>query len=195
MDVRLLLLAALSAVLLSAAAPAQASLLAGPCPDETLGQPFLPWLDVMNYVAVPDGGLERGGAGWTLSGASVVNGNERFNVGGAGDSRSLSLPSGSSAVTPATCGGLDHPTLRFFARRTAGSQPATLRVEALHDGGVTPVGLVTASGDWQPTLPLPIAANLLPHLGSERAAVAFRFTAAGGTFRVDDVFVDPYGRY
>ena len=191
---RPLLLAAVAAVFLATSAPAHAGLLPAMCQDEEVSQVFLPWLDVMNYVAAPDGGLEAGGSGWTLrAGAKVVPGNEPFKVGGATDSLSLSLPAGASATTAVSCRGLDRPTLRFFARRTSGLLPV-LRVEAVHGGVAVPVGVVAGlGGAWQPTLPMLLPLNLLPDLGGH--GVAFRFTALGGGFAIDDVYVDPYGKH
>lgn len=194
MGVRSLLLAAVAAAFLTVPPAADAALLPATCQQEPVAQVFLPWLDVMNYVGVPDGGLEAGGAGWTFrAGAAVVDGNEPFKVGGAGDARSLSLPPGASATTPLSCRGLDRPTLRFFARRTSGVLPV-LRVEAVHEGVTVPVGTVTAGSAWQPALPLLLPLNLLPDLGDD-GSVAFRFTALGGGFAIDDVYVDPYGKY
>src|SRR3989442_4332881 len=67
------------------------------CDSQTFEQPFVPWADVANYVIAPNGTFENGSSGWTLSGgASVVSGNESYNVHGAGEFRSLALPSGSS---------------------------------------------------------------------------------------------------
>jgi hypothetical protein len=39
-----------------------------------------------------------------------------------------------------------------------------------------------------------ILGNLLPLLPGEHTPIAFRFTAVGGDWSVDDVWVDPYGR-
>ena len=41
-------------------------------------------------------------------------------VSGAGRSKSLLLPAGSSATTPPVCVGLNEPTLRYFARKNSG---------------------------------------------------------------------------
>jgi hypothetical protein len=192
---RPLLTAAVAVAFLAFSPSAHAGLLPGTCQAEPAAQVFLPWLDLMNYVEAPDGGLEAGGSGWTLrAGAKVVPGNEPFKVGGAGDSQSLALPAGGSATTALSCRGLDRPTLRFFARRTSGLLPV-LRVEAVHGGLAVPVGVVAGLGSaWQPTLPMLLPLNLLPDLG-ENGAVAFRFTALGGGFAIDDVYVDPYGKY
>jgi hypothetical protein len=170
------------------------------CDDQALAKPFLPWLDVADYTALPGGDFEGAGGDFSLTGGATVAGaNESYYVGAASDAGSLSLPAGGSATSPTMCVGLEHPTVRFFAKRRSGGLLSTLRVEALVEtatGAVvsTPVGSVAATGSWQPTLPMPMAASLLPLLPGEHTPVAFRFTAQGGDFSVDDVWVDPYAR-
>jgi hypothetical protein len=167
------------------------------CASQTPEQPFLRWGDRASYVLAPGGSFEPGETGWALRGsASVGSGNEPFTVHGAGESSSLVLAAGGSATSPAQCVGLDHPTLRLFTR--GGSLLSALRVEVLFETSVgavvaAPVGVVTAGG-WAPTLAFPVVANLLPLLPNERTAVAFRFTALGGDWRIDDVYVDPRNR-
>jgi len=189
------------ALALVPAASAHAGLLVktvGPCEGRTLEQPFARWLDPASYVLVAGGTFESAGSGWSLSKASRVTGNETFYVHGAGEKWSLSLPAGSSATSPSTCVGLGEPTLRLFARNT-GSLLSTLKVEVQFEDSTgkvrsLTVGLLTGTGTWQPTLPLPVLANLLPLLPNQNTAVAFRFTpqGAGGSWRIDDVYVDPW---
>src|SRR3712207_2754997 len=94
-------LAALAAVVL-AAGSAQAGVGIA-CPDPT-AKVFLRWGDVANYAFAPNGGLERGGEGWTFAGpARVVAGNEPFRVHGADDRYSLALGPGASATTAPMC--------------------------------------------------------------------------------------------
>lgn len=173
------------------------------CDDQAVAKTFTPWLDFADYTALAGGDFESGGGGWWMNGAaSIANGNESFNVGGSGDTKSLALQSDSSATSPAICVGLEHPTIRFFAkRRSTGllASLSTLHVDALvemADGAVVPVpiGVVASGGSWQPTLPMAIVGNLLPLLPGEHTPVAFRFTAVGGDWSVDEVWVDPYGR-
>ncbi|MEA2155536.1 MAG: hypothetical protein QOE11_1676 [Solirubrobacteraceae bacterium] len=173
------------------------------CDAQALSKPFTPWLDVADYTALPGGNFEGDGAGWSTTGtAGVAAGNESFHVGGAADDQSLALSAGGSATSPTICAGLEHPTLRFFAKRRSTSllgSLSTLRVDALVEtslGGVltVPIGVVASGGSWQPTLPMAVVANLLPLLPGEHTPIAFRFTAQGGDWSVDDVFVDPYGR-
>jgi hypothetical protein len=172
---------------------------AASCGSSVLEQPFLPWLDPATYVLAPNGGLERGAKGWELAGASVVSGNEPYYVHDSGDSHALRLPAGSTATTQAMCVGIDHPTLRFFARN-AGSSLSTLKVEVLYEdaaGNVSSLEMGNLAGDaaWQLSPQMPVLASLLPLLPDERTAVAFRFTnVGGGDWRVDDVYVDPFFR-
>jgi hypothetical protein len=172
------------------------------CADRALEQPFLPWLDLASYTLAPNGGLEAGSSAWLLSGAaSVVRGNETFTVRAQGDEFSLSLPSGSSATTGTTCVELLDPTLRLFAMNS-GSPLSLLKVEVLFaDASGTPRALPIASmlggTRWQPTLPMPIVANLLypPLVTDGKVEVAFRFTPVGfgkSGWRIDDVYVDPF---
>lgn len=182
-----------------AATTASASLVPG-CPDAQLSQPFLRFLDPAYYVLAPDGGFESNAAGWKLSGASVVSGNESFYLRATSDSRSLRLPAGSSATSPASCVTMLSPTLRLVVRNT-GSLLSTLKVEALYTDSVgllrtTPVAVLTGTGSWQPTLPLPLLTNLtaLPLLTDGAFRVRLRFTplGLGGNWSIDDVYVDPY---
>jgi hypothetical protein len=175
---------------------------AASCDEQVLKQPFLPWADVAHYVIAPNGTFESGASGWSLSGgASVVSGNEPYYVHGAGESKSLALPSGSSATSSAMCVGIEHPTLRIFARN-GGAALSTLKVDVLFEDAAGSVhsltiGHLTGSANWEPSLVMPLVVNLLPLLPDERTAVAFRFTPEGaaGSWRIDDVYVDPYRRY
>jgi hypothetical protein len=176
------LIASLLALALLLVAPALAR---ADCAAQPLDRTFLPWLDAAWYEAAPDGALEAGGAGWTLAGgAAVVNGNDPYEPG----TSALSLPAGASATTPPVCVDLAHPTLRFFARGGSGPLVVTaLFRDALGLQHELPVGTLVAGGDWAPSPVLAIVGNLLS------SQVTFRFVSAG-TWRVDDVFVDPYSK-
>jgi hypothetical protein len=176
------LIAPLLALALLFAAPAAAR---ADCPAQPLAHTFLPWLDPAWYEAAPDGGLENGGAGWTLSGgAAVVGANDPYQPGAS----ALSLPAGASATTPATCVDIAHPTLRFFAR--GGSGPLLVTAvfrDPLGNEVELPVGTALGSPGWAPSAVMPVLGNLLSR------QVSFRFTSLGD-WRVDDVFVDPYSK-
>jgi hypothetical protein len=179
------------------AGPAHAGVLtrsATDCADATLTQPFKPWLDHSYYKPVDD--FESGSDGWTLTGgAAVVAGNAAQRVGGASDARSLLLPAGSSATSPPVCVGLNEPTLRYFARRNSGLlSTLTVSVQVQLELGVwvtLPIG-ADLGGAWHPSLPSLVVANLLPLLPPDMTAVRFKFAPLlGGSWQIDDVYVDP----
>ncbi|MDP1848120.1 MAG: hypothetical protein Q8K79_10045 [Solirubrobacteraceae bacterium] len=191
--------------LAAGASSASAGVLVASAPDcdqQSTQKTFLPWWDIADYTALSGGDFEGAGDGWSMTGgAAIGGGNEPYYVGDSGDSHSLSLPAGASATSPAICVGLVHPTIRFFAKRQSGGwlSLSSVRVDVLFEtstGQVAslPIGVAGNGGSWQPTSPMLVVANLLPLLPGERTPVAFRFTAQGADYSVDDVWVDPYGR-
>jgi len=170
------------------------------CDGQPLSQPFLPWADMASYTPAPGGTAESKGS-WTLTrGAGVAQGNEPWNVNSASDKRHLALPAGSSATTDAMCVGIDHPTMRFFARPDSSDPRSALAVDVLFEtarGDVTSarIGSIPAAGGWSPSPAFPVMANLLALLPGNHTPVAFRFTPLGSAgWSVDDVYVDPFGR-
>jgi hypothetical protein len=189
--------AALALVIVPSASAGPLVASAADCDTQSLSQTFFPWADAANYTLNPGGAFENGGAGWLLSGASVVAGNEPFNVTSARDNNSLNVPAGASATSAPICVGIEHPDIRFFSR--ASNPSAALRVEVLFEdasGGVQSlqIGTVTGGIKWSPTAPFPIVANLLALMPGDHTAVAFRFSSYGGSFQIDDLYVDPYAR-
>ncbi|HET7053064.1 MAG TPA: hypothetical protein VFI09_04005 [Solirubrobacterales bacterium] len=162
---------------------------------------FSPWGDQHNYVLAPDGGFEAGGSGWQLNnGAAVVEENESYYLNDAGDSRSLSLPSGSSAVSPPVCMSIGTPSFRLTARNS-GDPSSQLRVEAVYKllGLVHTKTAATlrAGSTWAPTQPISTVLTLSTILGTLiPSAIEIRFTPldSTGNWQVDDVYVDPFRR-
>lgn len=191
-------------VLAAGASSASAGVLvasAPTCDDQALSKTFLPWLDLADYTALSGGDFESDAAGWSLDGAAVAGGNEPYRVGGANDSKSLAIAAGGSATSPTICVGIEHPTVRFFAKRQSGGwlSLASLRVDVLFEtasGTVAslPIGTVGGGSSWQVTNPMLVVANLLALLPGDKTPVAFRFTADGADFSIDDIWVDPYSR-
>ena len=165
------------------------------CPSLAMERPFLPWLDPMSYVLQPGGSFESQPVDWDLGSASVAAGNEPWHVHGQTEASSLSIPAGGSVTASTMCVGLDHPTLRFFARSSDRSLSA-LTVQVLFEDATgtvraTTIGAAVGSR-WTPTLAMPIVVNLLPLLPGELTPVRFRFTAQGSAdWQIDDVYVDP----
>jgi hypothetical protein len=162
---------------------------------------FSPWGDQGNYVLASDGGFEAGGSGWQLNrGATVVEGNESYFLNNAGDSKSLSLPAGSSAVSPPVCMALDTPSFRLVARNS-GNPSSQLRVEAVYKllGLIRTktAGTLHASSTWGPTQSVSTVLTLSTIVGTLiPSAIEIRFTPldSSGRWQIDDIYIDPFRR-
>ena len=198
---RLLSAAVVAAAALAIAAPAaNAGLLvesAENCAAPVTSKAFSQWGDTADYQLAPGGSFEAGQPGWELSGgASIVAGNEPWKVNGAADSRSLRLPPGATATSPVMCVGLEHPTLRLFAKNNT-ALLSTMTVEVIFETSLglrasAPVGVLLPSGQWKPSPRFLVVANLLPLLPGDKTPVQFRVRSVGlGTWSVDDFYVDP----
>jgi hypothetical protein len=157
-------------------------------------KPFSQWGDYRNYTFAPDGGLEAGGSGWSLSGgARVVSGNEPFFVHSRYDSRSLFLPAGSSASTPPACMGTTSTWIRFFVKNSAAG---SLRVQVVYRGLLGNVvailnwSTISSTTSWSPSPPILNLQSLLGLLGAR--TVQLKFYAEGAPSQVDDIYVDPW---
>lgn len=156
-------------------------------------QPFAQFGDYRYYTFGANGGLESGAAGWSLSGARVVSGNESFYVHSHGDVNSLSLPAGGTAYTPKLCMGTTSTVMRYFIK---GSGDGSVRVEVVLRGllgqvlGVFQVSRVSTGSSWQAGPPVLNLDSLLGLLGV--SSVQLKFTTLSGTAQIDDVYVDPW---
>ena len=171
----------------------------GSCPTQPVSTPFSQWADNNSYFLIPGGSFEGTAdqVGWTLSNASLTQGNEPFYVNDSGDSQSVTISGGGSATSPFFCVDNTMGSLRFFAQQV--SAGGGLRVQALvqnSDGSVTTVP-VARLGDgsmptWAPTDP--ITGNTSGLSDDQTLSVALRFTvrSAAATWQIDDVYVDPY---
>jgi hypothetical protein len=162
---------------------------------------FSPWGDSRDYVLAPDGGFESGASGWQLNrGAAVVEGNESYYLNDAADSKSLSLPAGSSALSPPVCMSLDTASFRLVARNT-GDPSARLRVEASYKllGLVRTktAGIIQAGPAWAPTQSVSTVLTLSTIVGTlipSEIQISITPLDAGGRWQVDDVYIDPFRR-
>ena len=159
---------------------------------------FAPWGDYSQYTLAPNGSLESGSMGWSLSGARVISQSNTLRSG----SYSLSLPSGSSATSPAACVKLADPASRFFLRNTgasdgnsrsrsptsrcSGCSRSTRRSGTCRRTG--PGSRARSTGTCSRT-----SSERLRSTGSLSAQLRFRFTPTGrgASFEIDDLFVDP----
>ena len=167
------------------------------CADNP-ARPFAAWGDNSLYTLAPNGSLEAGSSGWSLSGARIIPQSNTLRRG----SYSLSLPRGSSATSPAACVKVADPASRFFLRNT-GASDGRLKVEVTYKtllGLFTmsaTLGYVQSDGSWQPSPKYGhVLQNILGTLALNSnlsASLRFRFTPVGrgASFEIDDLFVDP----
>jgi hypothetical protein len=192
------LLAALGALLIVLAAAPAASAYSGSCPyNGPIEQVFLAdFGDPLHYYLTPGGTFEEGA--W--DGGTLVEENEPWFVNSSSDRRSMAV-SGGPATSPRYCVSPEDPTLRFFARRTAGSQLSMLGITVVVRGSgkqqrIPLVPVVQTSGDWSVTAPRLILANLIGLYTGEATRIELEFKASpGSAWLVDDVYVDPYRRH
>jgi len=190
------IVAAIGTICVSLTAGATGAAASGSTCPGTTSYPFAQFGDANPYVLVPGGSFEGKTTGWTLTGAAkVVSGNETFLVNSSADTKSLSIPAGASATTPAICVTFWNPTIRFFA--TGGSSTSGLRVDVITTlpGGTVvtqQIATISSSGSWSATPATYFFANLLAPLSGGTTNVQFRFTPLGGTgFKIDDLYIDP----
>jgi hypothetical protein len=193
---RVIALAA-SCALLVTAAPAAADTTS--CPVPASSPVFSVIGDQANYFPLPDGSFDDGAAGWTLTGgASVVSGGEPYNASGSSNPQSLNIPPGGSAISPPICVTSAFPSWRFFAQSNGGSslQASVLWTNPWGMSGTLPEPTLWGSNfnSWAATSPLALGSLLAPGVVMTNR---FRFTvpaSAGGSWQIDDVYVDPYAR-
>jgi hypothetical protein len=169
------------------------------CTAPQLVQAFSAFGDTRDYVLAPGGSFEgRRLDGWQVRRAAVSSDGSPLEVNGDDNDRSLKIPEGGSATSPAMCVDLHYPTFRVMARA---AKEGGLRVEVIYPDSADPVfhevGALAASrnGSWQPSADMPV----FPERGGAAAGmrrVALRFTSVAvngdaGEWKVDDLYVDP----
>jgi len=193
---------ALVAACFALAVAAQPAAAATPttCPDMVSSTVFSALGDTANYTPLTGGTFEGDMSGWTLNSASVAPGNEPWQVDGSSDSKSLSIASGGTAVSPTFCVSSKTPTWRFFAHAADASPDTVLHVSAqvvTPGGHVIQVPLTNLSGSgyssWAAT-PAMVLGKVLPPGLSVNVRFVFTADSDGGAWSIDDVFVDPYAK-
>jgi hypothetical protein len=188
-----LVLMALAAALAAPAAQARGNLLGLTTSCGPTSKPFAQFGDYRNYSFGANGGLESGSTGWTLSGgAAVVSGNESYYVHSRYDSNSLSLPAGSSVMTPQLCMGTFSTWVRFFSKNNgSGSLRVQVQYRSLLGSvlGILNVGTVYGNSSWQPSPAFLNLQSLNCLVGAK--TLQLKLTVMSGSFQVDDFYVDP----
>jgi hypothetical protein len=169
------------------------------CPGIT-STPLLAALgDPGYYAPVSGGSFEGSTTGWSFRDASVVSGNEPWNVFGSTDSNSLSIAAGGSATSPPFCVDNTLPSFRFFANSADDARHSGLKVAVrwtLSNGASGQIRVKTLSASsydsWQLTPTLPLGSVLS---AGQTVSAQLVFTAGGrSSWNIDDVLLDPYAK-
>jgi hypothetical protein len=161
-----------------------------PCAERAFSKVFASYNDNRLYTLAPDGDFEAGAAGWTLDGAVVADESSSILLGAALGAKSLELADGASATTPAICVERGFPGFRFATRS---ADRGVLRVQVLYGAGrkTKKTGRIRGGAEWKVTRKLSLAQGRFHVRRGQSASVQLKFTASGGTVRMDDVYIDP----
>jgi hypothetical protein len=188
--------AACSALLLLAAAPAEAAEITSPaqCKEPALTQPFLYENDSNFYTLVPGETPNNfAGAGWKLSGGASI---KKTTLENGKDGSVLDLPSGAKAVSPSFCVTSAYPTARTVVRNVIGSEGVFYYVGYMGTStweSPKNTGQVHGSAsEWTVSTPV----NMQP--GNITGWQIVRITLIGGgtasDFQLYNLYIDPYRR-
>jgi hypothetical protein len=184
-------LAALSALAASAPALADGSDTSS-CGSAALSQPFLDWGDSNYYTLAPGQADDHfDGGGWTLNDGARISW-ARLHSGAVGPV--LSLPAGSSAVSPPMCIDSDYPTARMLVRGIRARGSIEFKVSFTgRDGNFTDADSIdVATQRWSLSDPFQMGSDGL----SGWVFGEFEFVAPrdGGVYQLYDFYVDPYNK-
>jgi hypothetical protein len=185
-------LAALASLSVAAAAPAAQSVTAGACAPRAFTTIFSAFGDKALYTLTPDGAFEAGAAGWTRSaGAVVAADSSTIKLGPTLGTKSLQLAPGASATSPAICVERGFSGFRFVAR-SVGAGTGAVKVEVLNaTGKVQGGGTIKPATAWGVTGSVKLVEGQYKVNAGESTTLRLKFTASGGTVRMDDVYIDP----
>ena len=180
--------------LLVGASPAVA---AAACASGSESTAFAQFGDAAQYMPVPSGSFDATAPGWSLSKAAVVSDHDGYGVSSA--THSLAIESSGSAISPLVCAQSKYPSFRFIVRQLSGGKTAALNVSVrwLNLLGLPislSAGTVPSNSSWTPSpvmklsQSLPLVGGVLGGLGLE---VRLAFQASGGSFAIDNVYIDP----
>lgn len=170
------------------------------CTSPQLVQAFSVFGDTRDYVLAPGGSFEAKSLdGWQVQRAKTSGDGSPLEVSGQDNERSLKIPAGGSAISPAMCVDLHYPTFRLMARA---AREGGLQVDVIYpdsaDPVFHPVGQLAGGrdDDWRATDDMPV----FPERGGADPGmrrVALRFTSVAvnggdaGEWKIDDLYVDP----
>ena len=115
----------------------------------------------------------------------------------------LSVSARASAISPTMCVDLDYPSFRMLVNAVHSPDSAEFKIEVVYPDSDKPEWVELAKFDgkqfssagsgWRLTSDM----DMKPDLGGKATGyrrVAFRLTALAGSWRIDDLYVDPRRR-
>lgn len=170
------------------------------CPAQRTDQAFARFGDAAEYFVAPGGDFEPRSEAWKLEkGAIKTPGNETAGVlRGVG---SLTVRSGSLAISPEFCADASMPTFRFVARANqvlSSYEALVLYRDAA--GTLTQATFLAANGQlrtpglWSPSPISPLSTQIPLVHGGATASVQVVLRASSGSMSFDSVMIDPYRR-
>ncbi len=173
---------------------------AAACPTVPVAQKFKQFGDLAYYNLAAGGDFES--KKWTYTGkTAIIAGNEPWKLNNTKDKSAISIPAGSTAISPPICVGVEHPHFRFVAALTSGNW-GTMWVKMRYTDPVSKkvITLIVGSMDFSggnrawTVSPQMGLGNSLPIYGAATVNVQIILEPIqnSGTWSVDDVFIDPY---
>jgi hypothetical protein len=165
------------------------------CPVVTTTTIFSPFGDSALYKPFQGSSFESGASGWSWGNkANIVSGDDGALPAAPG-SHAVNIPASGTAKSPWLCVDSTMPSMRFMVRRVSGTGSLTVTGVLNTSSGkqVTTVATVYPGTSWtaSPVIVFPPTLATAVSVGSINAQ--FQFVAdAGSSFRIDDVYMDPY---
>jgi hypothetical protein len=171
---------------------------AGSCGARTTTQAFKNWGDTNQYFVVPGATFESGTPGWVFYAGqgtpSVVTDQESGKVNGSTHTKALNVPAYSTVMPPNMCINSNEEFLRLFYKDPGVSGAQLLvKMEAWSSAGrvVQQFTINASSAGWKvsPQIPMP---NKRDANGEQTITLTITPIGQAGTWRLDDIMVDPW---
>jgi hypothetical protein len=175
---------------------------AASCSSQTLTTPFTGLGDLNSYYLAPGGSFES--SAW--SGGSLVNGSDPLKLNSVFDSHAMQI--NGQATSPSFCITRDDPSLRFVARSTRipGSNgnysQLNVSVSVRNSSGSAAnffLGVLQPQGNGWFVSPRMEYGSLFDSwlfgtdgTGTAQMQIVLTVAGQGGSWTVDDVYVDPF---
>lgn len=161
------------------------------CTEPSTFKAFKAFGDNADYAFAPGGSFENGTAGWSLDGASVVNGNDTSGV--YAGSKALKIGDGGRVVSPWFCVTPANPHFRYTTYGGEIEMEIDYRVFGESDIDDDLVGETNGGSQWAPSAKHELATEI-PQSKLAKGVLARIIFEAEDDVYVDNLLIDPYRR-